>query len=217
VVGGVPTRILNLSKYLAGAKRKLTGREMTFPLNNRPLVVSYCISLMVSSETVELTTNIPEGNFGSMNGEAEDFRKYIGGWMISVSNTVSQSLTKDLSASGVTMAEWVLLRLMIEREDSIAPSEIADRTGMTRGAVTKLVDRSIEKKLAIRSESKKDRRFQEIRLTKKAKNLVPKLVQLTEENDKRFFSCLTKGERTTLTNLLKKVSSQNAVHQIALE
>jgi len=172
---------------------------------------------MVSSETVELTTNIPEGNFGSMNGEAEDFRKYIGGWMISVSNTVSQSLTKDLSASGVTMAEWVLLRLMIEREDSIAPSEIADRTGMTRGAVTKLVDRSIEKKLAIRSESKKDRRFQEIRLTKKAKNLVPKLVQLTEENDKRFFSCLTKGERTTLTNLLKKVSSQNAVHQIALE
>ena len=151
-----------------------------------------------------------------MKKEPEDFRKYLGGWMRSVSNTVFRSMSKKLSNSDITITEWVLLRLMFDQEDSISPSEVAAQTGMTRGAVSKLVDKSIEKKLVVRSESKKDRRYQEIRLTKKSKSLVPKLARLAEENDDQFFSCLTKAERATLTNLLKKIASHNRVHPIDL-
>jgi MarR family len=42
------------------------------------------------------------------------------------------------------VAEWVVLREMYEA-DSIVPSALAERIGMTRGALSKLIDRLISK------------------------------------------------------------------------
>ena len=98
---------------------------------------------------------------------------------------------------------------MVEGGDLVSPSRIAEMTGLTRGAVTKLVDRLLAKKLVTRSESTEDRRYQELKLTNAAKQLIPKLALLADANDEEYFSILTKAERKTLTKILIKTAEQN--------
>ena len=146
--------------------------------------------------------------------DGREYKKFIGGWLRTVSNKVSNSFTRKLESSGVTVAEWVVLRMMHECGPTVSPSEVAQRTGLTRGAVSKLVERVTKKDLVVRTESKTDRRYQEIKLTPKANRLVPKLTKLAQENDAEFFSCLTPSEQKTLVRLLKKVATENQVPEI---
>ena len=50
----------------------------------------------------------------------------------------------------MTVAEWVLMRQLLD-EEALAPSRLAERMGMTRGAVSKLADRLIAKSLLTRN------------------------------------------------------------------
>jgi len=134
-----------------------------------------------------------------------------------VSNHVSHSFAKKLENKGVTVAEWVVLREMYESKDPVAPSYIADLTGLTRGAISKLVDRLLDKELLTRKESSDDRRYQEIELTREAKKLLPQLASLADENDGEFFSVLSPSERKTLTELLKKTAELNRLTKIPIE
>ena len=73
-------------------------------------------------------------------------------------------LHAEFLESGVTVAEWVVLREMYNREE-MSPSDIAERIGMTRGADSKLVDRLVGKALVTRKDRHDDRRFQDIAFT----------------------------------------------------
>ena len=134
-----------------------------------------------------------------------------------VSNNVSLSFSRKLESSGVTVAEWVVLREMSAEDSKTSPGCIAQLTGLTRGAITKLVDRLLQKNLVSRSPSTEDRRFQEIQLTSSAKNLVPKLAALADENDAEFFSVLSTSERKLLLGLLQKVASKNRFQNTPIE
>lgn len=136
---------------------------------------------------------------------------HIGFWLRLISNSVSQSFAQKLEATGVTVAEWVVLREMYSNHDETSPSAVADLTGLTRGAVSKLISRLLEKGLVTRKEAAGDRRFQDIQLTAKAIRLIPKLAQLADRNDEEYFSGLSKTERHQLTGLLKKLAQR---HQI---
>jgi DNA-binding MarR family transcriptional regulator len=140
-----------------------------------------------------------------------DLTVHIGYWMRLVSNKVSHSFARKLEVSGVTAAEWVILREMYGNDDVTSPSVVANITGLTRGAVSKLIDRLLDKKLVHRRESTNDRRFQEIELTSRAIQLVPKLALLADQNDEEFFSVLSKLECNSLTKILKKLA---AAHQL---
>ena len=144
-----------------------------------------------------------------MSAGAKPYQKFLGGWMRIVSNAVSQRFARNLEASDMTVAEWVVLRMVYECGPTVAPSDIARSTGLTRGAVSKLVDRIIEKGLAVRTESKQDRRYQEVKLTRKGKGAVPDLMRLARQTDDDFFSCLNASERTTLVRLLTKVAADH--------
>ena len=137
---------------------------------------------------------------------AAPLKSHLGFWMRTVSNTVSQAFARKLDASGVTVAEWVVLREMFESE-ATAPSRVADLTGMTRGAVSKLIERLLQKGLATRTEAEDDRRYQNIRLTKNAVALVPKLAAIADQNDSEFFSVLTVAEKRALLDTLKKLAA----------
>ena len=107
-------------------------------------------------------------------------------------------------AQGVTVAEWVLLREMLDA-GSVNPSQLADAVGLTRGAVSKLVERLSRKKLAVRSSPEGDQRYQTVELTAAGKRLVPVLAQLADENDREFFGHLKSVERTKLVHLLQDI------------
>ena len=130
-------------------------------------------------------------------------KSHLGYWMRVVSFHVSHAFRMKLEASGVTVAEWVVLREMFD-SDTMAPSAVAERLAMTRGAISKLVDRLEEKSLLKRSAGTEDRRFQSISLTRQGRVLVPKLAKLADENDKQFFKHLNPADRDQLMRILRE-------------
>jgi DNA-binding MarR family transcriptional regulator len=118
-----------------------------------------------------------------------------------------------LSESGVTVAEWVILREMYDSNDSTSPSKIAALTGLTRGAVSKLIDRLLHKGLLTRTASSGDRRYQDIQLTSDAITLVPTLTNIADKHDDSFFSPLSQVEKKTLMDILTKLS---AAHRLTI-
>jgi DNA-binding MarR family transcriptional regulator len=134
-----------------------------------------------------------------------------------VSNAVSQAFAKKLSDSGVTVAEWVILREMYSNNDTSSQSVVADITGLTRGAVSKLIERLVQKGFVTRTEASGDRRYQDIKLTPAAVKLVPKLAHIADENDDGFFSVLSNSEQQTLTQLLIKLAELHELNVNPIE
>lgn len=130
--------------------------------------------------------------------------EHTGYWLRYVSNHVSHAFARRLETEGVTVAEWVLLREMFDARTA-NPSQLAEAVGLTRGAVSKLVERLSRKNLAVVSSSEGDRRYQRVELTAAGKRLVPVLAQLADENDREFFGHLTPEERANLVNLLQDI------------
>lgn len=133
---------------------------------------------------------------------------HLGYWLRFVSNHVSQAFTRKVEAQGVTVAEWVLLRELFQA-GPVNPSQLALNLGLTRGAVSKLVDRLHGKKLVEITHSREDRRCQTVATTPAGKKLVPHLAKLADENDREFFGHLTAAQRTTLSQLLQDIVLRN--------
>jgi DNA-binding MarR family transcriptional regulator len=142
-----------------------------------------------------------------------EFKKHVGFWLRFVSNHVSYAFAAKLERTGVTVAEWVILREMYGTE-STSPSTIAVQTGLTRGAVSKLVDRLFAKELVTREDRTDDRRYQSIALTATGRRLVPKLAALADENDEEFFSSLSAKEREALVATLKKLVKAKELQKV---
>lgn len=149
--------------------------------------------------------------------EINTLRSHLGYHMRIVSNAVSHSFARKLAASDVTVAEWVILREMYSGEDKTSPSVVAELTGLTRGAVSKLIDRLLSKGLVMRSGSTEDRRYQEIKLTASAIKLIPKLTAIADENDELFFSALSQSERRVLMSTLVKLTEQHKLNKNPIE
>jgi DNA-binding MarR family transcriptional regulator len=149
---------------------------------------------------------------GSQTG-VSDLKSHTGFWLRFVSNYVSQSFARKLVGSGVTVAEWVILREMFGAS-ATSPSVLAKATGLTRGAVSKLIERLVQKDLVSREEATGDRRFQDVMLTPAGRALVPKLAAIADRNDEEFFSRLSAAERERLVATLKKLVMVNRLNKV---
>jgi DNA-binding MarR family transcriptional regulator len=138
------------------------------------------------------------------NIEVSELEKHVGYWLRFVSNHVSHAFMQKVEAKGVTVAEWAVMREMLEAGPA-NPSQLAERLGMTRGAISKLVERLCGKALVERTASDGDRRYQSVALTEKGKKVVPILARLADENDQEFFGHLTGEKQAELVRLLKDV------------
>lgn len=141
---------------------------------------------------------------------------HTGFWLRFVSNHVSNAFMRKLLDSGVTAAEWVVLREMYDEEE-MAPSVLAEQSGMTRGAASKLIDRLVVKKLVSRRDRTDDRRYQDVALTAAGRRLVPALAAIADQNDEEFFKPLSGGERKALVTTLKKLVRAHGLHRIPTE
>ena len=145
-----------------------------------------------------------------------DLKKHVGFWLRFVSNHVSLAFARKLLASDVTVAEWVVMREMFDDEE-ISPGVLAERIGMTRGGVSKLVDRLVSKKLVTRRERSDDRRFQSIALTPAGRRLIPQLAALADQNDEEFFHPLSASERAALIATMKKLVQAHSLQTLPTE
>lgn len=146
-----------------------------------------------------------------------DLTDHVGFWMRRVSNHVSSSFARRLADHDVTVAEWVVLREMYGYNDATSPSAVAEFTGLTRSAVSKLINRLLERGLVVRRESSSDRRYQDIELTHAAIELVPRLANAADENDEGIFGVLSRAERSALVRILKKTASLHNLTRAPIE
>lgn len=131
---------------------------------------------------------------------------HLGYWLRLVSNQVSGAFAEKLAGHDVSVVEWVLMREL--HPGPLAPSALAEKLRMTRGAITKLADRLAARKLLRRQASAEDGRAQTLALTASGRALLPRLAALADANDAEFFSGLTAGERVELMRLLRKVAAR---------
>jgi DNA-binding MarR family transcriptional regulator len=141
---------------------------------------------------------------------ASELTAHLGYWLRFVSNHVSLAFARKLESRGVTVAEWVVLRELYG-SPPIAPSEVAERLGLTRGAITKLADRLIAKSLVVRRASVVDGRAQRLALTAQGRLIVPGLAALADQNDAEFFASLSPRERGEMERMLRDIVARHGL------
>ncbi|MDE1996694.1 MAG: MarR family transcriptional regulator [Rhizobiaceae bacterium] len=132
-----------------------------------------------------------------------------------VSNHVSHAFARRLESAGVTVAEWVILRELYD-VDALAPSRLAERMGMTRGAISKLADRLLAKALIERTADPEDGRAHTLALSVEGLRIVPDLARLADENDASFFGHLSTNERTQIEAILKGIVEKRGLTDIPI-
>jgi DNA-binding MarR family transcriptional regulator len=150
------------------------------------------------------------------SGAASPLEAHLGYWLRYVSNQVSHSFDRKLAALDVSVAEWVVLRELFEG-DPLVPSELAKTIGMTRGAVSKIMDRLEAKSLLTRSTSDRDRRFQAVTVSAKGRALVPRLAALADQNDREFFGHLKPGERQQIERAMREIVRRHGLRTVPVD
>lgn len=141
---------------------------------------------------------------------------HLGYWLRFVSNHVSHAFSRKLEARGATVAEWVVIRELLDREAE-APSRLAARLGMTRGAISKLADRLAAKGLLVRRSDGADRRFQSLALTAAGRSLAPELAAMADRNDDEFFGHLPPATRRALEEAMKDLVRRHGLKAAPVE
>lgn len=129
---------------------------------------------------------------------------HLGYWLRYVSNNVAFAFSQKLADSGVTVAEWIILRQMYSRGQA-SSVDISSRTGLTQGAISKLIERLLKKGLVVKEVSAQDRRYKRIKLTHKGCKMVPGLAHIADGIDDYFFGDLTAKRKKQLMDLLINV------------
>ena len=138
---------------------------------------------------------------------------HLGYWLRFVSNHVSHAFSLKVAAHDVTVAEWVVLRELFDA-DVMMPSVLAERLGMTRGAISKLADRLAAKALIVRTAGADDLRTQTLELTDAGRALVPTLSSLADANDAAFFGHLDPASRATIEAAMKDIVRRHGLRTV---
>ena len=141
---------------------------------------------------------------------------HLGYWLRRVSNHVSSNFARALQEKQASVAEWVVLSQVREHPE-IRPAELADTLGLTRGAVSKILDKLEQKKWISRNTLQADNRGQLLLLTPRGRRVLPVLTDIADRNDARFFDCLADKERQTLEKLLRKLTDFHGLRDIPTE
>ena len=147
---------------------------------------------------------------------APSLEKHLGYWLRRVSNRVSNSFAHSLEAKEASVPEWVTLRYLSEQEET-TPGRLAEILMMTRGAISKIVDKLEAKGWVECRGDAVDTRVRLLSLTRNGQRVLPFMAKIADQNDEKFFGCLTSSEREILLRLLRKLSDFHRIENIPME
>ncbi len=133
-----------------------------------------------------------------------ELESHVGFWLRFVANHVSGAFARRLEERGFSVSEWVALRLLFDTK-AVTSTSLVARIGMTKGAVTKVVDRLVGKQLVTRRLDADDRRVQRLSLTRAGRTVVPRLAALADANDEHYFGHLRAAERRALIGAMRTI------------
>jgi DNA-binding MarR family transcriptional regulator len=148
--------------------------------------------------------------------DISDLTAHTGYWLRMVSNAVSHDFARRLADEGVTVAEWSVMRAL-HNVDAMAPSALSQSMGMTKGAISKLADRLLDKGLLQRTDNPDDRRAHALSLTRAGRDMVPTLAKLADRNDAEYFGILTRDEHETLDRILKTLAEKRGMKTVPVD
>lgn len=158
----------------------------------------------------------PHRASSNAQGSVSSLESHVGFWLRFVSNHVSGAFQRLMEENGVSVTEWVALRQIFET-GSAPPAELMGALGMTKGAVSKIVDRLQAKGLVQREAVQEGSRSQKIALTRTGLALVPRLAALADQNDEAFFGHLPPEKRRELAAVLKDLVQHHQLRQVPLK
>ena len=141
---------------------------------------------------------------------------HLGYWLRRVSNYVSEEFRRRLRERGVSVAEWVAL-CQIRDQPGVTPAALADALALTRGAVSKVLEKLTAKNWIRRAGVREDKRVQQLSLTAAGARAVPGLAEIADENDERLFGCLEADERAALRRLLEKLATVHGLGGVPID
>jgi DNA-binding MarR family transcriptional regulator len=151
-----------------------------------------------------------------VRADVSELTAHLGYWLRQVSNHVSYAFARKLAARDVTVAEWAVMRALYAKEPT-SPSQLADDMALTRGAVSKLADRLINKALVAKEQNPNDGRAHKLKLTKAGMSLVPELAALADRNEAECFGQMPDKDRQALERVLKDIVARLGIVATPLE
>lgn len=141
---------------------------------------------------------------------------HLGYWLRLVSNHVSRRFANALQDRQLSVAEWVALN-HIDRHAGCTAANLADAMNMTRGAVSKVLDKLAAKQWIVRVPSPGDSRAQLLSLAPSGKRILPQLRTIADDNDEHFFASLGAAERAELRRLLEKLADAHLISAVPID
>jgi DNA-binding MarR family transcriptional regulator len=126
-----------------------------------------------------------------------------------VSSIINMRKEAVLNEHGLTHGRFHLLMLLKRQEPvhCLSPSELAKRTGVTRGTMTQFIDAIEKDGFVKRVEDPKDRRGMLVELTAKGEEKLRVLLPIHIQNLSNYTKVLNSEERAMMIHIMKKMVS----------
>jgi MarR family 2-MHQ and catechol resistance regulon transcriptional repressor len=148
-----------------------------------------------------------------MNRAAE--KPVIHTWLVLMKahHTLKRHAERSIEALDMCLSDFAILEALLHK----GPQSVRDlgrRIDLTSGSMTTAIDRLEARDLVTRADHATDRRTWVIHLTPDGKALISKVFAGHEQAMERAMRSLSKSERATLTDLLKRLGT-SAEEQLA--
>jgi DNA-binding MarR family transcriptional regulator len=131
-------------------------------------------------------------------------QSHVSYWVKVAEARFSENLAKMLEEWRLILSEWTVLRELYG-PGRRSPVELGQVIGMSKGGVSKLIDRLVKKDFVRKEVSKFDRRFRAVGLTEYGRECVAFIASMEKSLDREFFGKLRGGGRYRLTQCLKRI------------
>ena len=126
--------------------------------------------------------------------------------LLQTCSAVSEAFDAQYARHGIARGRFQVLVLLYRAEaGGLTPAELAEQSGVTRAAMTGLVDALVEGGLVVREDDPSDRRTYHVRLTDRGHEFLHEMFPDHFRRLAAFMGSLTASEQRTLRRLLDKV------------
>ena len=120
--------------------------------------------------------------------------------------TLTRHAQRSIEALNMCLSDFAILEALLHKGPQ-SVKELGSRIELTSGSMTTAIDRLEARRLVTRADHATDRRAWVIHLTPEGKTLISKVFAGHEDAMERAMRGLTKAERATLTDLLKRLGT----------
>src|SRR5437899_7101393 len=129
--------------------------------------------------------------------------------MMKAHRTLQRLATRSIESAEVGLSDFAVMEMLLHKGPQPV-NEIGRRVELTSGAITTAVDRLESRGLVTREAHENDRRARIVRLTARGKDQAVKVFGVHKTAMDLAASGLSKAERATLIQLLKKLGTSGA-------